>query len=213
MKLEVEPYLRQLADWPDEGRHILAQYESDSVIVYQAYRPAIGLFAAENGYFGGDFSYKRMSWIKTNFLWMMYRSGWGTKKGQEVVLAIRSKREGFNSLLENAVHSTFVPEAYGNRDEWQEKVRDSEVRLQWDPDRSPDGGKAARRAIQLGLEGKRLESYGRDWIVNIEDISSFVREQHKKVMNRNLAELMTPKERIYPVADPSTAARLGISML
>ena len=191
----------------------MAQYDSDSVIVYQAYRPAIGLFAAENGYFGGDFSYKRMSWIKTNFLWMMYRSGWGTKKGQEVILAVRLKREGFDSLLEKAVHSIFMPEIYGSEDKWQEKVQASEVRLQWDPDHSPDGGKAARRAIQLGLRGKTLESYGRDWIVNIEDISDFVREQHKTVMNRNLAELITPKELIYPVADSSTAARLGISIL
>ena len=170
MKLEVEPYLKQLADWPDEGKHILAQYDSDSVVVYQAYRPAIGLFAAENGYFGGDFSYKRMSWIKTNFLWMMYRSGWGTKKGQEVILAVHLKRAGFNSLLMNAVHSTFVPEIYGSNDEWQEKVQASEVRLQWDPDHTPDSVKTARRAIQLGLRGKALQSYGTNWIVNIEDI-------------------------------------------
>ncbi|WP_216092858.1 DUF4291 family protein [Candidatus Marithrix sp. Canyon 246] len=26
-----------------------------------------------------------MTWIKTNFLWMMYRSEWGTKQGQETV--------------------------------------------------------------------------------------------------------------------------------
>lgn len=213
MNLEVEPYLKQLADWPEKGRHILAQYDSNSVIVYQAYKPAIGLFAAENDYFGGDFSYKRMSWIKTNFLWMMYRSGWGTKEGQEIVLAVRLKRESFDSLLEKAVHSTFVPEIYSTRDKWQEKVQASGVRLQWDPDHTPDGGKVARRAIQLGLRGEELKAYGRDWIVNIEDISSFVREQYKAVMNGNLAELMTPKERVYPVTDSSVAGRLGISIL
>ncbi|WP_287277994.1 MULTISPECIES: DUF4291 family protein [unclassified Okeania] len=26
-----------------------------------------------------------MSWIKTNFLWMMYRSAWGSKTGQEII--------------------------------------------------------------------------------------------------------------------------------
>ena len=57
---------------------------SEGVIVYQAYRPSIGTYAVEHGHFGGEFSYSRMSWIKTNFLWMMYRSGWGTKPGQEV---------------------------------------------------------------------------------------------------------------------------------
>ena len=42
-----------------------------------------------HGYFGGDhFSLNRMSWVKPNFLWMMYRSGWGQKEGQVVVLAV-----------------------------------------------------------------------------------------------------------------------------
>ena len=31
---------------------------------------------------------------------------------------------------------------------------DIEVRLQWDPDHTPDGCKEKRRAIQLGLKGK-----------------------------------------------------------
>ena len=52
-----------------------------------------------HGAFGGDFSYARMSWIKTNFLWMMYRCGWATKEGQEVVLALWLRRDGFDELL------------------------------------------------------------------------------------------------------------------
>ena len=83
-KLRTEPYVAQTERWPKSGRHILAQFDDASVVVYQAYRPSIGRHAAEHGYFGGDFSLSRMSWIKPNFLWMMYRSGWGTKEGQEV---------------------------------------------------------------------------------------------------------------------------------
>ena len=50
--------------------------------------------------FGGDrFSFSRMSWIKTNFLWMMYRCGWATKPGQEHVLAVRITHDGFNTIL------------------------------------------------------------------------------------------------------------------
>ena len=64
MYLETKPYLEQVRCWPTQGRHILAQFDDDSVVVYQAYRPAIGHFAAEHGYFGGDFSLDRMSWIK-----------------------------------------------------------------------------------------------------------------------------------------------------
>ena len=87
--LKTEPYLDQTARWPQTGRHVLAQFDDTSVVVYQAYRPSIGEFAAANGYFGGpDFAFSRMSWIKPNFLWMMYRCGWGRKAGQESVLAV-----------------------------------------------------------------------------------------------------------------------------
>jgi hypothetical protein len=49
---------------PHPGRHILAQYDDESAVVYQAYGPAIGHFAARQGHFGGEFSLARMSWIK-----------------------------------------------------------------------------------------------------------------------------------------------------
>jgi Domain of unknown function (DUF4291) len=71
-----------------------------TVLVYQAFRPSIGKFALEHGIFGGpDFSFSRMSWIKPNFLWIMYRSGWGTKEGQETTLAVRLSREFFELIL------------------------------------------------------------------------------------------------------------------
>jgi|GEM_PF-5699984 len=62
--LTLEPYREQQARWPAEGQSILAHYDEASVIVYQAYRPAIGHYAARHGRFGGEFSFNRMSWIK-----------------------------------------------------------------------------------------------------------------------------------------------------
>ena len=76
MPLPITPYCDQGSAWPSAGRHILAQYDDDTIVVYQAYSQAIGGFALQHGYFGGDFKYTRMSWIKPNFLWMMYRSDW-----------------------------------------------------------------------------------------------------------------------------------------
>jgi hypothetical protein len=65
MNLKVERYLDQSDRWPKDGRHILAQFDADSIVVYQAYRPEIGRFAIENGRLGGPhFSCGRMSWIK-----------------------------------------------------------------------------------------------------------------------------------------------------
>jgi hypothetical protein len=210
VKLLTEPYLNQASKWPKTGRHILAQFDEHTIVVYQAYRPAIGHFAAKNGYFGGEFSLNRMSWIKPNFLWMMYRSAWGTSSGQEVILAIWLKRSAWDEILSSAVHSNFVPAVYGSEKEWQQAVKNSAVRLQWDPDHHPNGSKMDRRAIQLGLRGSVLASYAREWIVKIEDISQFVQQQ-RQYNGGDSTQLLTPCETVYPVIDPDIFQRLGLS--
>ena len=52
MGLNLTPYTEQRNRLPRTGTVILAQYNKDSVIVYQAYRPAIGLYAAKHKHFG-----------------------------------------------------------------------------------------------------------------------------------------------------------------
>ncbi len=213
MTLWTEPYLSQVERWPKIGRHILAQFDDESIVVYQAYRPDIGRFAAEHGYFGGDFQLGRMSWIKPNFLWMMFRCGWGTKENQETTLAVRIRRSTFDLILSEAVHSRFDVGVYPSWKEWQEAVKHSNVRLQWDPDHHPAGNKLERRAIQLGLRGKILAQYAREWIVDIEDISDFVAKEREKVQARRYHDLLTPREMVYPVTDVAVAKRLGISSI
>jgi hypothetical protein len=191
-----ELYHVQKQRWPGSGRHILARYDDETITVYQAYRPSIGRHAAENQRFGGDFSFSRMSWIKPNFLWMMYRSGWGTKEGQEVTLAVTIRRTLFDELLAVAVPSTFDGGRYPDLESWKRAVSDSDVRLQWDPDHDPSGASQDRRAIQLGLRGAMLERYGKSEVVSIEDISDFVAEQRIHALRKS-DELMVPREEIY----------------
>jgi hypothetical protein len=210
MALTLERYFEQEARWPTTGRHILAHYDAESVVVYQACRAAIGHYAARYGGFGGEFSLNRMSWIKPNFLWMMYRSGWGTKGGQEVTLAVWLRRAAFELILREAVPSTFVAEVYPSHDEWQAAVAGSSVRLQWDPDHDPHGQPRARRAIQLGLRGDALARYADEWLLRIEDISPLVARQREIVRAGNLDQLLTPRETIYPIADGALGRRLGI---
>jgi hypothetical protein len=151
-----------------------------------------------------------MSWIKPNFLWMMYRCGWGSKGGQEVVLAVRLKRTAFDEILRRAVHSTVVPEVYETEAAWKEEVARSDVRLQFDPDHDPSGAPIQRRAIQLGLRGDVLAKYAKDWLLGIEDVSEFVREQSQHARSP-YALLLTSREEVYPVNDPEVAARLGLA--
>ncbi|MFY7670970.1 DUF4291 domain-containing protein [Tenacibaculum sp. MEBiC06402] len=197
MKLKLKKYSEQLKEWPESGYHIMAQYDEEKVIVYQSYRPAIGNFAMKNQFFGGPFKYTRMTWIKPNFLWMMYRNGWATKEGQEVVLAIHLKREAFERYLSQAVYSSFQPDLYKDWDDWQHHVKNSSIRLQWDPDHNPYGGKLERRAIQIGIRNEEIIKYAKEDILEIEDISEFVREQHQFILAKDLDKLIVPAERPY----------------
>ena len=210
MNLRTEPYLQQAKRWPRSGRHILAQFDADTVVVYQAYRSAIGHFAVQNQRFGDGFSFSRMTWIKPNFLWMMYRSGWGTKQGQEITLAVRLRRSGFNEILSRAIHSGYVPELYASREDWKARLAKSPVRVQWDPDHDPRGTTLERRAIQLGLAEEILRQYAQDWIVTIENISGFVAEQRAYAASSGFSSLVTPREEVYEISNPETAKHIGI---
>lgn len=210
MSLKTEAYQEQVLRWPRQGRVILAQYDTESIIVYQAYRPAIGGFAARNGWFGGEFSLGRMTWIKPNFLWMMFRSGWAGKEGQDVVLAVRMRRERFDAILAEAVHAQFEATVYASHDAWRTRVSESEVRLQWDPDHDPWGRPLERRAIQLGWRGAAAVGYARAWILGIEDITPFVYEQRERLATLGAESLIVPREEPYPVRDPDVVRRLGI---
>jgi hypothetical protein len=196
MNLKLQLYEEQKKSWPQQGKPIMAQFDDESIYVYQSYRPEIGNFAAENQYFGGAFSFTRMSWIKPNFLWMMYRSGWGSKEGQEVTLAIRLKRTYFDDILQNAFPSSNYI-GFDNK-EFTKRVKETNVRLQWDPDHCPYGFKQERRAVQLGLRNDFLLPFKGEGIMGIQDISEFVKQQREHVRAQRLDLLMTPSEDIYP---------------
>ena len=195
MRLKLKKYKEQLQNWPEKGYHIMAQYDDEKIIVYQSYRKEIGGFAVKNQYFGGAFSLERMTWIKPNFLWMMYRNGWGKKEGQESVLAIHLKMDAFKNYLKNAVYSSYNENLEISRVAWQNQVKESSVRLQWDPDHDPFGNKLERRAIQIGLRNEFIKTFAKEDIILIEDISEFVKEQYQFVLNDNLDQLILPEEK------------------
>jgi hypothetical protein len=210
MNVTTELYAEQAARWPAEGQHILAHYDDETIVVYQAYRPTIGQYAIAHGKFGGAFSYSRMSWIKPNFLWMMYRSGWGTKPGQEITLGLQLRRAFFDEILAGAVAASLQQSTFERRDEWKAALAGSEVRLQWDPDHGPKGEGLARRAIQLGLRGSVLEAFGTRELLEVIDMTAFVAEQRVHVAGGQIDRLSTPVERVYVPDDSAIARRLKL---
>jgi len=209
--LLTDSYVEQAANWPTSGRHILAHFDDDTIVVYQAFAPATAQFALAHGRFGEGFSYRRMSWIKPNFLWMMYRSDWARSANQEMVLGLRLRRSFFDSILEQAVPSSFVPEMYADEAAWKSDVARSAVRLQWDPDHLPTGGPCERRAVQLGLRGETLLAYGNRELLEVLDMTPLVAEQRANAATWRDGTLRTPVERVYRPKSPYAAARLDLA--
>ena len=168
-----------------QTKEIRAVYNEKTIRVYQAYNEKIANEAISLGTFGPSFKMERMTWIKPSFLWMMYRSGWANKDGQERILAIDIKREGFEEIIENAVLSTFKDGIDVSYEEWQTRLKRSEVRCQWDPDRDIYGNPLNRRAIQLGLRGSMVDKY--------------VNNVSESISLGTFQENILPKEQEYPL--------------
>lgn len=210
MPLLTEHWTTQQTHIPQSGQHILAQHTTETIVVYQAYMPAIADYAVKHQQFGGpNFSFSRMSWIKPNFLWMMYRCGWCEKPNQERVLAVTITRQLFDEILFLAAHSSFNSAVYASHDDWKKALAVKPVRLQWDPDHDPYGKPLVRRAIQLGLKDDVLLRFGTT-ALQIEDVTPFVRVQKQHVDARQTDLLEVPQERIYIPADAAIVKQIAL---
>lgn len=206
-------YTEQLKKWPSAGKQLIGQAENNSLIVYQAFNPAIAEWAVAHQQFGGPhYSFNRMSWIKPGFLWMMHRAGWAAKEQQQHILAITLPLEHFKTILKEATITMYDPAFFSSQEEWKRELDRTEVRLQWDPDHDPYGQKQERKAIQIGMKGKMLKRFCTEWITGIEDITSFVKTQHQKVLAGKLDELELPLEDVISLNDEEIEKRTGVSV-
>nr|WP_225824010.1 DUF4291 domain-containing protein [Streptomyces sp. TML10] len=182
---------------------IRALHTDSTVTVYQAYRRDIGLPAAREGRFPALWQRDRMTWIKPSFLWMMYRCGWGTKEGQETVLAVEISRAGFEWALEHACLSHYERGLHTDQAAWKRQLKRSPARVQWDPERDLHLQPLAHRSLQLGLAGEAAGLYADEWIVSITDITPLAHTVHAHVQEGELdaARRLLPLERPYPVRD------------
>lgn len=192
-------------------REIRADYDATSIVVYQAYRPAIALPAVQHNRFVSPFSLNRMTWIKPSFLWMMERSNWGQKPGQEHILAVRITRQGWEYALAHAVLSTFEPTPYQDYEDWHRQLDAAPVRVQWDPERTLRGATLPYRSIQVGLSRHIIQRYVNEWTVEIRDINPLVRKLSTLIQSgkASAAQDLLPRERVYPLPDP-IARRLAM---
>ena len=131
----------------------------------------------------------------------MYRCGWAQKENQEHVLAIDIKRSGFDKAVNNAVISTYSENMGISKEKWQKQVAESDIRVQWDPEKDIYGNNLPYRSIQIGLRRDAVKDYVNNWIVKIIDITDYVNELYAlRNSNENIDERL-PKEVIYKIGN------------
>ncbi|KAF4455397.1 hypothetical protein F53441_2186 [Fusarium austroafricanum] len=164
-------------------RQIRAHYSDNTITVYQAYKESIAKAAVDSQKLNAspDFKPGRMTWIKPSWAWMMYRAGYSYKDpGQCCILALRIKHEHFISLLEQGVLSSHTQKL--NPGDKREKS--SDVRIQWDPERTPKLEVLPYRSIQIGIPGALSAQWANEWIVEIEDVTDKARGLKKVIDER-----------------------------
>lgn len=170
---------------------IRADYDAHTIVVYQAYAPAVADAALQAGRFVAPFSFHRMTWIKPSLLWLMHRSNWARKPAQERVLAVRISLRGWEEALSQAVLTTADPAA----------VARAAVHLQWDPERSPRGAALNHYSIQVGIGRHLIRTFTDDWIVGLTDLTPQVRKAAALMQTGHTAKALRllPGERVYPL--------------
>ncbi|MGW0963502.1 DUF4291 domain-containing protein [Streptomyces gelaticus] len=182
-------------------RQIRADFDARTIVVYQAYSPAVAGPALRAKRFVTPFSFHRMTWIKPSFLWLMHRSNWAQKPGQERILAVRITRAGWEEALSQAVLTTADPSV----------VARSPVHVQWDPERSLRGAALNHYSIQVGVGRGLIRTFAEEWVVDLTDVTPRVQKIAALRQNGRSAQAqrLLPPERVCPVP-PAVAKNLRI---
>lgn len=191
---------------------IRADYDEKSIVVYQAFSAAIAKPALEAQRFVSPFSLDRMTWIKPSFLWLMHRSNWGQKSGQEYTLAIRIKRSGWDEALRLGVLTSPETAIHESTEDWSKEFESAKVHVQWDTERSLRGAGLDHYSIQVGLSRHLIREYAESWVMQIDDVSQLVRKMYTQMRSGQAEKLkkLLPAERVYPV-NSAVAHRLGVT--
>ncbi|GAB4585351.1 DUF4291 domain-containing protein [Nocardia sp. IFM 10818] len=189
---------------------IRADFDRDTIVVYQAYNDAIAAPAVAAQRFVAPFSLHRMTWIKPSFRWLMQRSNWARKPGQERILAVRITRPGWEEALGQAVLTSPERRVYADANQWRAQFKHAHVHVQWDPEYSLRGAKLDHRSIQVGLSRHIIDRYVEDWTVDIRDLTPLVHKMsaHLRDGRADRAKALLPPEKTYPLTE-ELAERIG----
>ncbi|KAI1159047.1 ATP-dependent RNA helicase DHX8 [Nemania serpens] len=188
-------------------RQIRADYDEETITVYQAYNSEIASAAVleQKLHASPQFRFTRMTWIKPSWCWMMYRAGYSYKdKNQERILALKMKHEHFIALLENATLTTEpsrenTPSSAASSDK-PTREKSSVVKVQWDPERTPRLDKLGYRSIQIGIPSLLAETWAKEWIIGVEDVTERARQLEQELKdNQEVADDELVRKGLLPL--------------
>jgi len=180
---------------------IRADFDRETIVVYQAYPHAIATAAVQHQRFVEPFSFNRMTWIKPSFLWLMHRSNWAQKSGQEYILAVRITRSGWEHALSCGVLTSYDPMAHASKTQWADAFAKANVQVQWDPERNLRGTSLQYRSIQVGIGRQLIREYNEKWIVEIKNLTPAVAKMRESLRSGDsqAAVRHLPPEKPYPI--------------
>jgi hypothetical protein len=180
-----------------ERRRVHATYDATTVVVWQAHSHEVAECALERGRFGGRaWRTDRVTRFRLSLPSLLARNGWATRPGRERILAVRMLREGFDTLLRQAVHAGFEPDIYPSRNSWHLATRYGHVVVAWHPDVDPSGAELERETLRMGIRDATLERFTHDWVVGVEDWTRWVVENRCRVCPTLPVPVLEP----YPLA-------------
>lgn len=190
--METETYEERLKYLPDKGRHVVANYDDDCVIVYHVVNEETADYATQENMLG-ELPLDG-AWFTPSFLLTV--QDWHESHR---IIAVYLTRIGFDSILKKAVPADYDPTIYADHDAWHRALNVSWVRLRWRHDYDFDNQPLEQQAIYIGLLGKSGLHYSQGgWVDHIEDVTEFA------------IKGLLPCERLYPIQDPTIAQRLGV---
>ena len=179
-------------------KQIYADFDAEGIYIYQAFKPKIVKTAVTLGKFGKGFGLDRITWIKPSFAWMLRRSNYATKHRMESIARIKITHEAWLHILGQSVETHFNSNLHETENEWQTALNQSDVIHQWDPERALNGERLRRQAIQIGIRGAVIRKYAQNYIIDIQEVTSFAKEIGESIKAKKTIAHPFP-EKNYPL--------------
>ncbi len=159
-------------------RTLLATWDADTVVVWQAHGTEVAERAVATGRFDGPaWRHDRTTRMRVSLPSLAWRTAYGQRAGRERLLAVRLRRAGFDELLRRAVEAEDDRAVYPSTATWRLAMRYASATVSWHPDRGPDGAELPWQTPRFGLRGALLDAFSREWVVGVEDHTGWLADR------------------------------------